>query len=100
MKKSRSNIDLKRDLFAAAEEAVLIAKGEKPAVKSRVIEVVMAKEVREKLKLNRVEFSHLLGVSERTLENWEQGRVKPSGAARSLLRVAAHSPSVVLEALR
>ena len=82
------------------EEAVLIAKGEKPAVKSRVVEVVMAKDVREKLKLNRVEFSHLLGVSERTLENWEQGRVKPSGAARSLLRVAAHSPVVVLEALR
>jgi putative transcriptional regulator len=100
MKKSRSNTDLKRDLFVAAEEAVLIAKGAKPAVKSRVVEVVLAKEVREKLKLNRVEFSHLLGVSERTLENWEQGRVKPSGAARSLLRVAAHSPSVVLEALR
>jgi putative transcriptional regulator len=100
MKKSRSNTNLKRDLFAAVEEAVLIAKGEAIAVKSRVVEVVMAKEVREKLKLNRVEFSYLLGVSERTLENWEQGRVKPSGAARSLLRVAAHNPTVVLEALR
>ncbi len=100
MKKSRSNTDLKRDLFAAAEEAVSISKGKNSPVVSRVIEVVMAQEVRKKLKLNRSEFSHLLGVSERTLENWEQGRVKPSGAARSLLRVAAHSPAVVLEALR
>lgn len=100
MKKLRSSLDLKRDLFEAAEEAVAISKGEKLAVASRIVEVMEAKKVREKLKLNRVEFSHLLGISERTLENWEQGRVKPSGAARSLLRVAAHSPSVVLEALR
>ena len=46
------------------------------------------------------EFAKLLGVSERTLENWEQGRSKPSGAARSLLHIAARNPKAVLEALR
>lgn len=100
MKKSRSMDETKRDLFAAVEEAILVSKGQKSATKTRVVEVVTAESVRNKLKLNRAEFSNLLGVSQRTLENWEQGRVKPSGAARSLLRVAAYNPEVVLKALQ
>jgi putative transcriptional regulator len=39
----------------------------------------------------------LLGVSVRTLQDWEQGRRAPSGAARTLLLVAAKSPRALLD---
>ena len=45
--------------------------------------------------LSQAEFARALGVSKRTLENWEQGRVEPTGAARRLLRLAACFPDTV-----
>lgn len=54
---------------------------------------------RMKTKLSQSEFSTLLGVSKRTLENWEQGRKQPSGAAKTLLRIAAKRPDAIREAL-
>jgi putative transcriptional regulator len=50
-------------------------------------------------KLSRSEFARLPGISVDTLQNWEQGRRQPSGAARVLLRVASKHPVVVLEAV-
>lgn len=49
--------------------------------------------------LSQAEFAQALGVSRRTIENWEQGRVQPTGAARQLLRLAALYPDT-LERLR
>ncbi|MDR0902929.1 MAG: helix-turn-helix domain-containing protein [Opitutaceae bacterium] len=54
---------------------------------------------RRRLRLTQDEFSTLLGVSRRTLENWEQGRRSPTGAARVLIQVAAAHPKTVLEAV-
>jgi putative transcriptional regulator len=53
---------------------------------------------RHKLGLSQSDFARLLGISVRTLHNWEQGTRKPTGAARVLLRVAAEHPEVVLKA--
>ena len=47
--------------------------------------------------LSQAEFAALLGVSKRTLEQWEQGRREPSGAARTLLKIAEKHPEVLLE---
>jgi putative transcriptional regulator len=55
--------------------------------------------IRARLKLSQGEFARLLGISVDTLQNWEQGRRKPSGAARVLLKVAARHPEAVLEAV-
>jgi putative transcriptional regulator len=55
--------------------------------------------VRERLGLSQQELAELLGISRRTLENWEQGRRKPTGAAKVLLRVAERHPKAVLEAV-
>ena len=55
--------------------------------------------VRSRMKLSQGEFARMLGISVDTLQNWEQGRRKPSGAARVLLKVAARHPEVVLEAV-
>lgn len=52
---------------------------------------------RSRLRLSQNKFAELLGISVKTLHNWEQGRRKPTGAARVLLRVAARHPEVVLE---
>ena len=50
-------------------------------------------------RLSQTQFAGMLGVSVRTFQDWEQGRREPSGAARTLLRVAAVRPDAVHEAL-
>lgn len=47
--------------------------------------------------LSQSRFAALMGVSVRTLQEWEQGRRKPSGAAQTLLAVAARHPEVLRE---
>jgi putative transcriptional regulator len=54
---------------------------------------------REKLGLTQHEMAVLLGISPRTLQNWEQGQREPDQAAKILLRVAAKHPRAVLEAV-
>ena len=52
---------------------------------------------REKAGLSQNEFAELLGVSVRTLQDWEQGRREPSGAAKTLLKVAERYPEILRE---
>jgi putative transcriptional regulator len=47
--------------------------------------------------LSQAEFARATGVSVRTLQEWEQGRREPSGAARTLLRIALRSPEAILQ---
>jgi len=47
--------------------------------------------------LSQAQFARLLGVSVRTLQEWEQGRKAPSGAAATLLRIAEKRPDVLKE---
>ncbi len=63
----------------------------------RVINVPDVTQIREKTGLSQTRFAQLLGVSVRTLQDWEQGRRAPSGAARTLLMVAARRPQTLLE---
>ncbi len=64
------------------------------------VHVSEATEARIKLGMSQSEFAAMLGVSARTLQDWEQGRRQPSGAAKALLKVAAASPAVVRKALK
>ena len=54
-------------------------------------------EARASMGLSQHEFAVLLGVSARTLQDWEQGRREPTGAARTLLKVAVKHPKVLRE---
>jgi putative transcriptional regulator len=63
----------------------------------RVVNVPAVAEIREKTGLSQSRFATLLGVSVRTLQDWEQGRRAPSGAARTLLLVADKNPKALLE---
>jgi putative transcriptional regulator len=63
----------------------------------RVINVPDVGSVREKTGLSQARFAALLGVSVRTLQEWEQGRRAPSGAARTLLLIADRNPRALLD---
>jgi putative transcriptional regulator len=63
----------------------------------RMINVPSVASVREKTGLSQSRFAELLGVSVRTLQEWEQGRRAPSGAARTLLLIAARNPRALLD---
>ena len=53
--------------------------------------------IRAKLKLSQSAFAGLMGVSLRTIQDWEQGRRKPSGPAVALLRIAEQKPEVFMQ---
>ena len=59
-------------------------------------EVVQA---RQGTGLSQAQFAEALSISKRTLQEWEQGRRSPSGAAQALIRIARKHPEVVREAL-
>jgi putative transcriptional regulator len=63
----------------------------------RITIVPAVSVIREKTGLSQAHFAKLLGVSVRTLQDWEQGRRAPSGAARTLLLIAAKNPQALLE---
>ena len=63
----------------------------------RVVNLPSVAIIRENTGLSQAKFAALLGVSVRTLQEWEQGRRAPSGAARTLLMVAAKNPQALLE---
>lgn len=55
--------------------------------------------IRKATKLSQAQFAHAIGVKVKTLQNWEQKRVRPTGPARALLRLVERNPKV-LEDLR
>ncbi len=63
----------------------------------RVVNIPAVATIRERTGLSQAKFASLLGVSVRTLQEWEQGRRAPSGAARTLLMIAAKNPHALLE---
>jgi putative transcriptional regulator len=63
----------------------------------RILNVPPVAEIRQKTGLSQSKFAALLGVSVRTLQDWEQGRRIPSGAARTLLLIANKNPMALLE---
>jgi len=86
------------ELLQSVQEASAIERGS--AKPSRKFEIKTANDVvnvRTKLGLPQTKFAKLLGISEDTLQNWEQGRRKPVGPAKVLLKIAARHPRIVLE---
>ncbi len=87
-----ADYEAKRDLAAELLQSVREMKAGKVAVvTSPVI------EARKKTGLSQSQFAALIGVSVRTLQNWEQGRKQPSGAAKTLIKVAERHPEVLQE---
>ncbi len=84
----------KRDVGKALLEGTRqVKRGER----GRIRRVPAVSTIRKTTGLSQSRFAVLLGVSLRTLQDWEQGRRAPSGAARMLLLIAHQNPRVLLE---
>ena len=55
--------------------------------------------IRKAAHISQSQFARLVGVNLRTLQNWEQGRTRPTGPARALLKIVASNPKSAIEAL-
>ena len=53
------------------------------------------KQIREAVKISQSQFAQLIGVSLRTMQNWEQQRTVPTGPARALLKIVASNPKAL-----
>ena len=88
------------ELLKSIDEARAIKAGKRKPSRIITFNRVEVKSIRKRLHVSQAQFAHLIGVSAATLRNWEQGRTYPEGAARALLKIAAHRPDAVLAALR
>ena len=86
-------------LCESIRQAGEIRRGVRKPSRTFVIEDPNAKAIRERLGLSQSRFASIIGVSVRTLQNWEQGRREPEGPAKALLRVVDRDPQAVLRAL-
>jgi putative transcriptional regulator len=87
-----------QELLQSVQEAAAIERSElKPSRRFEIRTGNDVVRVRGTLGLSQAKFARLLGISENTLQNWEQGRRQPTGAAKVLLKVAARHPKVILE---
>jgi putative transcriptional regulator len=90
------------ELIASMEEAVAIVQGKiKPArvTKFKPSVALDIRMIRLATGLSRAEFAKKYALDARALQDWEQGRRKPDRAARAYLKVIAHKPKAVEEAL-
>jgi len=93
------NSELYRDLSKSLKEAGRIRRGRvKP---SRVFhyDAIDIRKLRESVDVSQAQFARMIGVSKGTLQNWEQGRRRPRGPAKALLRVFEKDPKAVVRAL-
>ena len=84
------------ELCTSIREAGEIKKGLKEPSRTFEYSEPDAKSIRTRLGISQSRFAAIMGVSVRTLQNWEQGRRNPEGPAKALLRIVDRVPDVVL----
>ena len=87
------------ELLASIKQAGAIKRGSIKPSRITKLELPDVQSIRGRLGLSQSEFALMIGVSARTVQNWEQKRREPEGAARALLVVAERHPKMVLQAL-
>lgn len=91
--------DMFEELMTSVRQMDAIATGKKQALRSFDFPDPEVKAIRERLGVSQEKFALILGVSKRTVENWEQGRRHPTGPARSLLKIVEADPKHALQVL-
>jgi putative transcriptional regulator len=92
--------ELFNELVESIREGGKILHGKAKPSRKFIIEIPDVKKIRANYKLSQSEFAALMGISVKTLRNWEQGRRAPEGAARVLLQVAAKHPEVIWDVVK
>ncbi|MCJ8271366.1 MAG: helix-turn-helix domain-containing protein [Psychrosphaera sp.] len=93
------NEEMFNELLASVEEIDAIIAGDKKPSRVFNFDEPQVKAIREKTGLTQNRFALMMGVSKRTLENWEQGRRQPTGPARALLKLVDADPKYALKSL-
>ena len=86
-------------MIASARQALAFAKGESNVAIAHIPDEIDSARIRKKINMSQSRFAAYIGVSVRTIQEWEQGRVVPSGAARAFLTVIDREPDAVRRAL-
>ncbi len=94
------NDEMFDELLESIRQGGAIMRGEMQASHAFQMDKLDIKGIREKYHLSQNQFATMLGISVRTLHNWEQGRRVPVGPARVLLEVAATHPEALIETVR
>lgn len=93
------NDQLFQNLVASIKEMKTIEKGQaKPARRTQLTRNRVT-NLRHELRISQPKFAQMMGISVRTLQNWEQGHREPTGPAKVLLQVAEKHPQAVLESI-
>jgi len=87
------------DLAESIKQAGQIRKGKLEPVRTFEFSPLDIKAIRSKLHKSQSEFALMIGVSVSTLQNWEQGRRRPEGPARALLKIASEVPEAIMKVL-
>jgi putative transcriptional regulator len=87
------------ELLGSVREAGSILHGRKKPSRRMVIDASGVRAIRERTSLSQSEFARLIGVSVKTLQNWEQDRRSPAGPAAALLRIISHEPRLAMKAI-
>ncbi|TVM03973.1 MAG: transcriptional regulator [Candidatus Brocadia sp. WS118] len=88
--------ELFEELLESVKQGASIMKGKSKPLRNIEFPESEVRKIREQYGLSQDKFASLMGISVATLRNWEQGRRKPEGPARVLLRVAAKHPEAIL----
>lgn len=94
--RATSEAEIARQIAEDADTAAPFTDAE--LAQARLVQPVRA--IRERLGMSQAAFARMFGISVATLQNWEQGRRRPEGPARMLLRVIDREPEAVRRALR
>ncbi len=89
--------DIFQELLESVKQGAAILKGTLQPSRSFEFPETEVRALREQFGLSQDKFAHLVGISVGTLRNWEQGRRKPEGPARVLLKVASRHPEALLD---
>lgn len=92
--------ELFNELVESVKEGGAVLRGDAVASRETAFEEPEIAEIRAEYGLSQAKFAAPLGISVRTLQNWEQGRRHPQGPARVLLRVAARHPRAILDTVK
>ena len=91
--------EVAESIIKGMEEALAFAKGEKNGAVVHIPEEINVRRIRKKLKMSQSVFADYFGVNLRTIQDWEQGRRVPTGAAKNFLFVIDQEPDAVRRAL-
>jgi len=87
------------ELLGSVREAGAILRGKQRPSRRTVIGSSGVRIIRERTSLSQSEFAQLIGVSVKTLQNWEQDRRRPAGPAAALLSILEHDPALAVKAI-